>query len=134
MVAGHGGGGRRVISFLQFEFLSQLRGYLVGEFLRISRMFRRSYDGRSPAEDWISADRYEHSADQQLLKNHFFELGVCFCFFSTVSCSVANLILTLKSDDFAEEKDYFEPRAPPVPVGNLIWLAVDRESGDAVVQ
>jgi hypothetical protein len=22
----------------------------------------------------------------------------------------------------------------PVPVGNLIWLAVDRESGDAVVQ
>ena len=25
-------------------------------------------------------------------------------------------------------------RQPPVPVGNLIWLAVDRESGDAVVQ
>jgi hypothetical protein len=22
----------------------------------------------------------------------------------------------------------------PVPVGNLVWLAVDRESGDAVVQ
>jgi hypothetical protein len=27
-----------------------------------------------------------------------------------------------------------KPPTAPVPVGNLIWLAVDRESGDAVVQ
>jgi hypothetical protein len=27
-----------------------------------------------------------------------------------------------------------DPPTAPVPVGNLIWLAVDRESGDAVVQ
>jgi len=27
-----------------------------------------------------------------------------------------------------------DPPTAPFPVGNLIWLAVDRESGDAVVQ
>jgi len=27
-----------------------------------------------------------------------------------------------------------KPDPPTAPVGNLIWLAVDRESGDAVVQ
>jgi hypothetical protein len=29
---------------------------------------------------------------------------------------------------------FIAANSTPVPVGNLIWLAVDRESGDAVVQ
>jgi len=72
--------GHGVISFLQCELLTQLRSYLVGEFLRVLRVLRRSYHRRSPAEERISAYRYEHTADQQPLKNHVFELGVGFCF------------------------------------------------------
>src|SRR5580658_2064146 len=71
---------RGVISFLQCELPAQLRSYLVGEFLRVLRMLRRSDHRRSPAEDRIPAYRYEHTADQQPLKNHVFELGVGFCF------------------------------------------------------
>ena len=69
-----------MISFLQCELLAQLRSYLVGEFLRVLRVLRRSHHRRSPAEEGIPAHRYEHTADQQPLKNHVFELGVGFCF------------------------------------------------------
>ena len=67
-------------SLLQCELLAQLGGDLVRKVLRIFRVFRCSHDGRSPAEDGISANRHEHPADQQALKNHVFKLGVCFCF------------------------------------------------------
>lgn len=68
-----------MISFLKRELLSQLRSYLVGEFLCVPRMLWRSYDRRSPAEDRISAYRYKHTTNQQPLKNHVFEFGVSFC-------------------------------------------------------
>jgi hypothetical protein len=70
----------RPISFLQCEFLAQLRSYFVGEFLGVLVVLRRSHHRRSPAEQRIPAYRYEHTADQQPLKNHIFELGVGFCF------------------------------------------------------
>jgi hypothetical protein len=66
-------------------------------------MLRRGHHRRSPAEDRVSTNRHEHAADQQPLKNHVFEFGVGFWFFSTGSCSVAGLTLKLKSDDSAED-------------------------------
>jgi putative transposase len=45
-------------------------------------------------------------------------------------------LLTMSSDERAHLLAITRSRSLPaaVPVGNLIWLAVDRESGDAVVQ
>ena len=96
------GGRCAACSILQYEFLAQFGRDLVGQFLRVAGMLWRRHHGRPPAEQRISAHRYEHTADHQSLKDHVFEFGVglCFLFHGDPALSPMQMLVP-EFDDFA---------------------------------